>query len=80
MSTTKQSFARRFILNRKEDPTGTSGTGVVAEGVMFSGGKVALHWFSHYGAVNVYDSIEVVRVLHGHNKATEIQWLDEEPK
>jgi hypothetical protein len=67
-------------LNRKEDPTGTSGTGVVAEGVMFSGGKVALHWFSHYGAVNVYDSIEVVRVLHGHNKATEIQWLDEEPK
>ena len=80
MSTTNKSFARRFVLNRKKDPTGTSGTGVVAEGVMFSGGKVALHWFSHYGAVNVYDSIEVVRVLHGHGKSTEIQWLDEEPK
>jgi hypothetical protein len=47
---------------------------------MFSGGKVALHWFSHYGAVNVYDSIEVVRVLHGHGGNTSIVWLDEEAK
>ena len=78
MPTVKTSFARRFVLDRKEDITGTSGTGTVAEGVMFSGGKVALHWFSHYGAVNVYDSIEVVRVLHGHNGNTQIVWLDEE--
>lgn len=80
MSTVKKSFARRFVLDRKEDITGTSGTGVVAEGVMFSGGKVALHWFSHYGAVNVYDSIEVVRVLHGHGGNTSIVWMDEESK
>lgn len=78
MSTVQKSFARRFILERNKDVTGTSGTGTVAEGVMFSGGKVALHWFSHYGAVNVYDSIEVVRVLHGHSGSTQIVWLDGE--
>ena len=62
MSTVQKSFQRRFVLDRKQDATGTSGTGIVAEGIMFSNGKVALTWFSHYGAVNVYDSIEVVRV------------------
>lgn len=61
MSTVQKSFQRRFVLDRKQDATGTSGTGIVAEGIMFSNGKVALTWFSHYGAVNVYDSIEVVR-------------------
>lgn len=78
MPTVSKSFARRFVLNRKVDVTGTSGTGIVAEGVMFSGGKVALTWFSHYGAVNVYDSMEVVRILHGHNGSTEIIWKDGE--
>lgn len=66
------------MLDRKEDATGTSGTGIVAEGVLFSNGKVALTWFSHFGAVNVYDSIEVVRVLHGHQGRTVIVWVDPE--
>lgn len=35
MSTTTKSTARRFVLNRETDVTGTSGTGVVAEGVEF---------------------------------------------
>lgn len=78
MSTVEKCFARRFVLDRKEDATGTSGVGVVAEGLMFSNGKVALGWYSHYGAVNVYDSIEVVRVLHGHQGKTKIVWLDPE--
>ena len=76
--TVKKSFARRFVLDRKHDATGTSGTGVVAEGILFSNGKVALTWFSHYGAVNVYDSMEVVKVLHGHGGNTDVVWIDEE--
>lgn len=76
--TAKQSRARRFVLNRSEDATGTSGTGIVAEGICFSNGKVALHWLSHLGAVNVYDSMDVTRVLHGHGGRTVIEWLDEE--
>jgi len=74
--TVKKCFAKRFVLNRMEDATGTSGTGIVAEGVMFSGGKIALTWFSHYGAVNVYDSIQVVENIHGHEGRTQIEWLD----
>jgi hypothetical protein len=74
--TAKQSHARRFVLNRTEDFTGTSGTGVVAEGICFSNGKVALHWLSHLGAVNVYDSMEVTEALHGHGGLTKIEWID----
>lgn len=72
--TAKQSHARLFVLNRKVDSTGTSGTGIVAEGVRFSNGKVALHWLSHLGAVNVYDSMEVCEQLHGHGGNTEVVW------
>jgi len=74
--TAKQSRARRFVLNRTEDFTGTSGTGIVAEGICFSNGKVALHWLSCYGAVNVYDSMEVTQTLHGHGGLTTIEWVD----
>lgn len=74
--TAKKSFARRFVLNRAEDATGTSGTGIVAEGVCFSNGKVALHWLSHLGAVNVYDSMQVTEVIHGHEGKTKIEWID----
>ena len=76
--TVKQSRSRRFVLDRHEDATGTSGTGIVAEGVEFSNGKVALHWFSHYGAVNVYDSMLVTTALHGHNGKTKVIYLDAE--
>lgn len=74
--TAKKSTARRFVLDRKVDPTGTSGTGIVAEGVRFSNGKVALHWLSHLGAVNVYDSIDVCETLHGHGGNTALVWID----
>jgi hypothetical protein len=37
---------RRFELHRDTDITGVSGTGVVAEGVAFSDGVVALRWRS----------------------------------
>ena len=37
---------RAFVLQRNEDETGVSGTGIVAEGVEFSDGTVALRWTS----------------------------------
>lgn len=74
----KQSHMRRFILNRKEDATGTSGTGIVAEGVEFSNGRVAIHWLSHLGAVNIYDSQKVTEEIHGHDGRTTIEYIDKE--
>lgn len=67
---------RRFQLHRKEDESGVSGTGIVAEGVEFENGKCAVSWCSQYSSVAVYDSISVVSRIHGHGGKTEIVWLD----
>jgi len=75
--TVKQSFARRFVLVRAVDKTGTSGTGVVAEGVRFSNGKAAMHWLSHFGTVTVFDSMDCVEQLHGHGGDTKVVWRDD---
>lgn len=72
----KLSNARLFVLRRVVDCSGVSGTGIVAEGVCFSNGKVALHWLSHLGAVNVYDSMQVVEALHGHDGNTKVEWVE----
>jgi hypothetical protein len=77
MSTAGQSLMRRFVLDRREDATGTSGTGVVAEGVEFSNGQCAVHWLSQLETVTVYANARVVERLHGHDGRTSIRWLDE---
>jgi hypothetical protein len=76
--TSKQSRQRRFILERAADASDTSGTGVVAEGICFTGGKVALHWLSPHVAVTVFDSMDSVFTLHGHDGMTTIKWVDSE--
>lgn len=78
MASANLSRMRRFKLVRTEDVSGTSGTGVVAEGVEFSSGQVAMTWFSALGCVNVYDNMRVVVALHGHEGRTTVQWLDPE--
>ena len=72
----KESNMRRFILRRSEDVSGTSGTGVVAEGVEFSNGQVAIHWISQLESVNIYANVKVLDTLHGHDNRTVIEWID----
>jgi hypothetical protein len=67
---------RRFRLLRIEDVSGVSGTGVVAEGVIFSTGKVVLSWCSEYHSVAVYDSAADLLAIHGHKGRTRVDWLD----
>lgn len=67
---------RRFVLIRDEDVSGTSGLGVVCEGVEFSDGHVALHWLSQLGAWSIYANIKVAEQLHGHEGRTRVEWLD----
>lgn len=69
---------RRFVLNRVDDETGNSGTGIVAVGTQYPNGKVSLTWLSHMGTYAWYDSIEVAKALHGHEGKTEVTWLDKE--
>ena len=72
---------RRFELHRYEDVSGVSGTGVVAEGVAFSGdGPVALRWLSEWPTSVVFHDrgVESLEAVHGHNGRTRIVWLDGE--
>lgn len=80
---------RRFQLVRHEDVSGVSGTGVVAEGVEFSDGVVALRWIVPPGrqgsgfptSVVFHDNgMGSVEAIHGHSGSTEIVWLDDEPE
>ncbi len=70
---------RRFRLLRTEDVSGVSGTGIVAEGIVFSSGKAVLSWCSDYGTVAVYDTLESIEAIHGHEGRTRIEWLDPAP-
>jgi hypothetical protein len=67
---------RRFVLNRSEDLSGTSGVGVVAEGVRFSDGVVALHWITTLRSTAVYNSVDELVAIHGHDGATQVVWAD----
>lgn len=68
---------KRFKLNRLEDASNISGTGYVAEGIEFSNGRCALSWMTNWASIGVYDSIEDVEAIHGHNGKTVIEWIDE---
>jgi hypothetical protein len=68
---------RAFVMHRKVDSSGISGTGLVAEGIEFSDGKVALRWLSENGSTVVWDSMEAARAIHGHNGDTEFMFTEE---
>jgi hypothetical protein len=55
---------RPFEINRYRDVAGVSGTGIVAEGVVFVDGQVALTWLGEVQGVTVYDSIADVEAAH----------------
>jgi hypothetical protein len=73
---------RTFVLQRDVDATGISGTGVVAEGVAFSDGTVAVRWLGpiqqKWGLIEpttvLHPNIENVTNLHGHNGQTKVVW------
>lgn len=70
---------RMFQLIRNRDISGVSGTGPVAEGVVYTDGTVALRWYGANAATAVWPSLEAVLAVHGHQGATEVSWLDEKP-
>jgi hypothetical protein len=67
---------RRFHFERTEDASGVSGCGRVAEGVVFTNGKVALEWLSDHSSTALYDSIQDVEHIHGHEGRTKIVFDD----
>ncbi|MFC4498585.1 MULTISPECIES: hypothetical protein [Streptomyces] len=66
----------RFHLDRHEDITGISGEGTVASGVIFPDGTVAMRWNTGTKSTAIYDSIDDVVAIHGHNGATVVTLID----
>jgi hypothetical protein len=68
------STMRRFVLNRIKDVSGVSGTGIVAEGIQFSDGQVAVKWVVGFRSVALWENIAAVIAVNGGD--TVIVWLD----
>lgn len=63
---------KTFYLLRHKDVHNNSGTGVVAEGVIFDNGLCAMTWLGEYTTVTTFPDITVVAKLHGHDGLTEV--------
>ena len=61
-----------FQLLRDEDPSGVSGVGRVAVGVVFPSGKVVLEWLGSHYTFGIYDNLKRVEHIHGHGGKTRI--------
>lgn len=70
--------SRRFRLFRHEDVSEVSGTGVIAHGVQWPDGTVALRWAipDMPPSTALWESIEAVEAIHGHQGKTVVEWVD----
>lgn len=73
---TEFNFIKRFVLNRREDVSGSSGVGVVASGVQFKDGVCVLRWNTKHRCTGVYENIEDIISIHGHGGRTQVLWID----
>ncbi len=71
---------KTFVLNRIKDISGISGTGIVAEGVIFSNGKVFVHWLKEPQSIVHWNSIQDLEKINGHNGNTIIVYSKNEPE
>lgn len=68
---------RNFELHRDVDVSNVSGTGVIAEGVVFSDGRGALHWLGEMPMTTEFANVDWVVKVHGHGGLTRLVWTDE---
>jgi len=66
-----------FHLQRHADISGVSGTGRVADGVIWSDGTVAIRWLGDRPSTVVWDHIGHAKAVHGHGGSTEIVLADD---
>ena len=69
-------MCRRFRLVRKEDVSGVSGTGVIAEGVEWTNGMVTVSWLGTYASIETVLNIHTIEAIHGHHGRTTVEWVD----
>lgn len=65
---------RRFYLLRHEDESGTSGVGIVADGIEFPNGVSVLCWRGVKSSIAIYNTAVELIDIHGHGGKTELVW------
>lgn len=75
----KSKFAkvgRRFFLKRTKDASGISGVGIVAFGIQMPTQKVIIEWLSDSPSEGIFNNIDELLKIHGHDGDTTIEWID----
>ncbi len=67
---------RRFVLWRRQDATGVSGTGIVAEGCVFADGATVVRWRGETKTTTVHEDVASVERVHCHAGMTKIVWCE----
>jgi len=67
---------RRFVLERREDVSGMSGTGIVAIGMVYPSGIAVMEWVSLEKSMGFYHSVAQLEKVHGHEGRTIVRFLD----
>lgn len=71
---------RRFALVRDHDVSGVSGTGHVADGVLWPDGTASVRWRGEHPSTVHWDrGWDSVQHIHGHGGHTRILWIDPDP-
>jgi hypothetical protein len=68
---------RRFVMDRDVDVSGMSGTGIVAEGVVFTDGTAVLRWLTEHTSTAIYPTVGELITIHGHGGTTRLHWVDD---
>lgn len=76
MTDNHPSVPRRFYLQRNTDVTGVSGTGRVADGVLWPDGSADVRWLGERPSAVHWDRFDDAVAVHGHGGSTVIVWLD----
>lgn len=65
---------KTFKLRRLIDDSGVSGTGIVAEGILFSNGAAVISWLTEHQSLGIYPSLDELIAIHGHKGHTVVEW------
>ena len=68
---------KQFHLWREEDISGISGTGRVAEGVVFPNGRCVMAWSTEPTSIAIYESLADLISIHSHGGSTKVIMEDE---
>lgn len=67
---------RPFLMQRREDVSGVSGTGLIAHGIRHANGSATVWWLGRWTTETKHTSMESVIGIHGHGGRTEVCWCD----